>query len=372
MKITIVQGAFMPVPPIRGTSVEKIWFALGKEFAQRGHEVTHISRRYKSLRNEECIEGVNHLRIPGYDVPRSLLQLKYLDLRYSVRVLRQLPPADILVTNTFWLPVLAPKSSRGKIYVHVARYPRGQMMFYRNAARLQPVSTVISKAIYRQAPGLAEKVKVIPNFVCNDSAASTKDEREKCLLYVGRLHPEKGVHFLIDAFKRMLTNGLREWKLRLIGPWEVPLGGGGVQYFRALQEQTRCIEDSVDWVGPVFDSERLKDHYRRSSIFVYPSVAGKGEASPLAPLEAMAEGCPTVVSSLECFRDYLQPGLNGWTFDVDAPDKAAELATTLSLAISNEAKLGAARRDALRTARRFSLENVASAYLQDFQELLAI
>jgi glycosyltransferase involved in cell wall biosynthesis len=371
VKITIVQGAFMPVPAILGTSVEKIWFALGKEFARRGHEVSHISRRHESLRNEEYIEGVNHIRIRGFDAPSSLVRLKYRDLRYSIRALRELPPADILVTNTFWLPVLAPKLSRGKIYVHIARYPRGQMKFYTKAARLQPVSTLISKAICREAPDLAEKVKVIPNFVSRGVVASADEEREKCLLYVGRLHPEKGVHFLIDAFNRMLANGLRDWKLRLIGPWEVPFGGGGEQYFRTLQEQTREINDSVDWVGPVFDSEKLTHHYRRSSLFVYPSVAGKGEASPLAPLEAMAEGCPTVVSSLECFRDYLQPGLNGWTFDESAPDKAAQLAATLSLAMSNEANLAAARQAALRTAQRFSLATVASEYLQDFQEVLA-
>jgi hypothetical protein len=37
MRITIVQGAFLPVPPVLGGAVEKIWFALGKEFASRGH-----------------------------------------------------------------------------------------------------------------------------------------------------------------------------------------------------------------------------------------------------------------------------------------------------------------------------------------------
>jgi glycosyltransferase involved in cell wall biosynthesis len=371
VKITIAQGAFMPVPPILGTSVEKIWFALGKEFVRRGHEVVHISRRHPSLENNERIEGVEHIRIPGFDVPSSLVTLKYRDLRYSIRALRHLPPADLLVTNTFWLPLLAPKTSRGKIYVHIARYPRGQMKFYRKAARLQPVSNVISRAVCREAPELARRVKVIPNFVSRDAQPGADCPREKCLLYVGRLHPEKGVHFLIDAFKRILASGFKDWTLRVIGPWEVPFGGGGEEYFKSLRERSRDIDGSVDWVGPVFDAEALTNHYRRSSLFVYPSIAGKGEASPLAPLEAMAEGCPTIVSSLECFRDYLRPGSNGWTFDETAPDTAAELAATLTLAMSDDEKITAARKDALTTADRFSLANVASAYLQDFQEVLA-
>ena len=49
MKITIVQGAFLPVPPLLGGAVEKCWQALGQEFARRGHQVTHVSRAYGDL-----------------------------------------------------------------------------------------------------------------------------------------------------------------------------------------------------------------------------------------------------------------------------------------------------------------------------------
>ncbi len=49
MRITIVLGAFFPVPPIMGGAVEKVWFALGQEFARRGHEVVQISRTHSTL-----------------------------------------------------------------------------------------------------------------------------------------------------------------------------------------------------------------------------------------------------------------------------------------------------------------------------------
>src|SRR6187402_3622152 len=100
MKITIAQGAFLPVPPLRGGAVEKIWFALGREFARRGHEVTHVSRAFADLPREEVIEDVRHIRVPGYDTPRSLPWLKALDLFYSLRVLPRLPSADVLITHT--------------------------------------------------------------------------------------------------------------------------------------------------------------------------------------------------------------------------------------------------------------------------------
>ena len=147
MRITIVLGAFLPVPPIMGGAVEKAWFALGQEFARRGHDVVQISRAHPKLDATEVIEGVKHIRVKGYDTPASLLWLKTLDLFYSLRAKRVLPVADILVTNTFWLPMLLRNPTRGRLYVHVARYPKGQMRFYRHVARLQAPSNVIAKAI---------------------------------------------------------------------------------------------------------------------------------------------------------------------------------------------------------------------------------
>jgi hypothetical protein len=46
MRITIVQGAFLPVPPLLGGAVEKMWFGLAPEFVRHGHEVVYISRRF--------------------------------------------------------------------------------------------------------------------------------------------------------------------------------------------------------------------------------------------------------------------------------------------------------------------------------------
>src|SRR5207302_35852 len=140
MRITIVLGAFFPVPPTMGGGVERVWFSLAPEFARRGHEVVMISRKMPDLPREETIDGVKHLRVDGFDTPRSLVWLKFLDLVYSIRTMSILPSADIIVTNTFWLPILLRHSARGKIYVHVGRYPKGQMRFYGRAARLQASS----------------------------------------------------------------------------------------------------------------------------------------------------------------------------------------------------------------------------------------
>src|SRR6185369_14950930 len=100
VRITIVQGPFLPVPPLLGGAVEKVWFSLGQEFARRGHEVTHVSRGFKDLPARETIEGVQHRRVSGFSSPATFSRRMLLDFWYAARVLGQLPPADILVTNT--------------------------------------------------------------------------------------------------------------------------------------------------------------------------------------------------------------------------------------------------------------------------------
>jgi len=111
-----------------------------------------------------------------------------------------------LVTNTFWLPLLVRDSSRGKIYVHVGRYPKGQMRLYRRAARLQAPSSEVADAIKRELPSAAQKVITIPYprpQLISAEAPLTLEARAKIVLYVGRVHPEKGVHILVEAFARL-------------------------------------------------------------------------------------------------------------------------------------------------------------------------
>ncbi len=373
MKITIVQGAFLPVPPLRGGAVEKIWFALGREFVRRRHEVTHISRRFAGLPREEIIEGVRHRRVSGFDAPRNLALLKLLDLFYSIRVRGILPPADIVVTNTFWLPMLIRSQRFGKLYVHIQRYPRWQMRFYSHAVRLQTVSSHIQQAIVARVPGSAHLVKCIPNPIPGplpEPSAVASAKREKRLLFVGRVHPEKGIELLLRAVGVISASAFNGWKLLVVGPWEESAGGGGKACFESLQNVSRQFAERIEWIGPVFDSTELARLYQSASLFIYPSLAELGEASPVAPLEAMANGCPPLVSDLACFRDFISPDVNGFAFDHRASDPAEALARRIEGLMNDPRRLAEAGASAALKAREFSIENVATLYLDDFEALL--
>ena len=72
MKITILQGAFLPVPPLRGGAIEKAWQGLGEAFVETGHEVTHISRLWGDLPAREKIRGCSTYAFVAPVRPKTL------------------------------------------------------------------------------------------------------------------------------------------------------------------------------------------------------------------------------------------------------------------------------------------------------------
>lgn len=372
MKITIVTGAFFPVPPIMGGAVEKVWFALGEVFAQRGHEVVQISRSHSDLPKQEHLSGVTHIRVPGFNQPRSILWLKFLDLVYSLRVRGVLPQADILVTNTFWLPIIERRPSRGLVYVHVQRGPKGQMRWYAHAARLLAVSQAVADTIVAQTPQLRAKVRVIPNPVPFSVDASTETARANTILFVGRIHPEKGIELLLRAMLSLPAEKFANWNLKLVGPHEARLGGGGSEFRQAMQQLAARSRVPVEWLGSIFDETELRARYRSAAIFVYPSVAESGEAFGIAPIEAMANGCVPLVSDLAVFREYIDDGVTGFVFDHRGERAVQNLTDRLSqlrcLDRTERQKIADAARA---KAAEFALEPVAQRYLDDFAGLLA-
>lgn len=371
MKITIVLGAFLPVPPIMGGAVEKAWFSLGQEFAKAGHEVVQISRALPQFPKTETIAGVQHIRVAGFDTPPSLVRLKFLDLLYSLRVRFVLPSADIIVTNTFWLPMLLRNERRGKVYVHVARYPKGQMRFYSRAARLQTPSQPIARAITSEAPSLERKVRVIPyprpQSISHD-VPSPLSARDKTIVFVGRVHPEKGVHVLLDAFVRN-SAVLAGWKLLVIGPVEISQGGGGAEYLRRLQSIAARAPDRVELRGPVFEAAQLEREFRGARLFVYPSLAERGETFGLAALEAMTHGCAVLLSRLECFHDFVSENETGFFFDHHTQDPAQSLAEKLSGLLADESRLARVAEAGYRRSEEFTLAKIAARFLEDFASL---
>jgi glycosyltransferase involved in cell wall biosynthesis len=339
-----------------------------QEFALLGHEVIHIGKSCAELPEKESKSGVKYVRIKGYDTPSSILKLKWLDLLYSIRALRNIKSdADIIVTNTFWAPVLLRGKIGKKVYVDVQRVPKGQMKFYKHVGMLRACSPAIYEAIIKEMPPAFQKlVSYVPNPVpFNVRELGLK--RSKVLLFVGRLHPEKGVDELIKAFALLNSQHTKEWKLVIVGPHGVKDGGGGDIYYSKLKELASGL--NIDFAGSIFDDNSLVEYYATASIFCYPAQEGSGDAAPVAPREAMAYGCVPIVSELSCFNDFIQNGINGVTYNHMASNQSETLAKVIDLLMSDDTALSRLSEEGKKVAARYSAQVVAREFIEDFNKI---
>jgi poly(glycerol-phosphate) alpha-glucosyltransferase len=116
-----------------------------------------------------------------------------------------------------------------------------------------------------------------------------RDDRS-VLLFLGRIHPKKGLETLIRAWRLIVHRSLslgREWRLVVAG-WD---DGGHVPHLRKLLKDLD-IERYVEIVGPVFGTHKhaALSHAR---AFILPSLS---EGLPLTILEAWAYGLPVFMT----------------------------------------------------------------------------
>ncbi len=105
-------------------------------------------------------------------------------------------------------------------------------------------------------------------------------------LCVGNIKPHKNLKRLLEAFGAI--RGQISHDLLLVGRKEGFLTGD-----REVQESAARFGDRVQFTGEV-PLDRLRQYFAHAEALVFPSLY---EGFGMPPLEAMALGCPTVVSS---------------------------------------------------------------------------
>ncbi len=379
MKITVVAGFFLPVPPLRGGATEKIWHRLAQEFVAAGHDVTFVSRTWPGLAARETVAGLTHVRVPGADHTRRLAFNLLLDFVWGLRVARVLPAADVVVCNTVSLPVWLRrvKPSAGRVVAVFGRMPKGQARAYRGVDCLLSVGAAVTGRVRAENPALAGRIVQFPNPIDwglhARAAAKQTPPAPVTIGYVGRIHPDKGLRLLLTAAARLaLRPGLPAWRLELVGPWTVPLGGGGEDFRDALlAEFGAALGDRLTFSGPEFEAEKLAQRYGAMDVFCYPSLDEHGETFGIAAAEAMAAGCAPVVSGLACFGDLVRDGDTGLVFDHTAPDAVGALATALSRLVAEPSTRAAIAARAQTHARLYDFPDSARFLLGEFSRLAA-
>ncbi len=373
MKITIINGFFLPVPAVAGGALEKIWFRMAREFAAAGHDVTYFSRIWPGFPDHEILDGVHMVRLKGFNHTRRLPVNLVLDFLWGLRIYRRLPAADIVVCNTVALPVYLSrfKPGAGRVVTVLGRMPKGQCRFYGGVHRLAATSEAVRTQVVHENSRLASRTLVFPNPI--DWYLHQRHLQQSTPLtigYVGRMNPEKGVEILLQAAAELARRpGLPAWRLRLVGPQTIAQGGGGEAYVASLRELATRAGTNVTLEPPVYDPAALARIYGSFDVFCYPSLAEKGEGLSVAPLEAMAAGAVPVVSALDCYNDVIRDGQNGSIFDHHASDRVRQLADILARLLTDSALRRKFSIQAQLDSKAFDYSSVAASFLADFERL---
>jgi poly(glycerol-phosphate) alpha-glucosyltransferase len=177
-----------------------------------------------------------------------------------------------------------------------------EKLHLQSAACLRALCAGEAEAIRRL--GLARPICVIPNGVDLPRAAGPPPPRgrdglglndRKVLLYLGRLHPKKGLVPLLRAWKEV---GPASWSLVIAG-WEqnhyestLREVAGELGLCGSSTPDQASQNGSVHFIGPQFGNKKA-EWLRRCDAFVLPSLS---EGLPMAVLEAWAFGKPVLIS----------------------------------------------------------------------------
>jgi len=176
------------------------------------------------------------------------------------------------------------KNSRLKKLISATIYENRHL---RGAACLHALNDAEAKAI--RAYGLINPICVIPNGVELPAVTHISyPKKNRTLLYLGRLHPKKGLHALIEAWSRIQTMAVEAgWTLTIAG-WDQ---NGHRSALEALAEK-RNASSRIAFVGPQFGE--AKDRcFHEASAFILPSLS---EGLPVSVLEAWSWRLPVMIT----------------------------------------------------------------------------
>jgi glycosyltransferase involved in cell wall biosynthesis len=138
-------------------------------------------------------------------------------------------------------------------------------------------------------------------------------------LFLGRLHPKKGLELLIRAWADS-RSAAKEWELLIAGPDE---GNHEAQVRRWVADAG--LTGSVTFAGPVSGAAKF-ELIATADLFVLTSYS---EGVPMAPLEAMGSAVPVAITR-QCNLPEVTSAGAGWVCNADFEETRNMLREALS------------------------------------------
>lgn len=297
--------------PSREGGVEVVVEELAVRMAQQGHQVTCYNRSGHHVSGKEFdtlplkdFQGVRLKTVPSLRVKG----LAAVTASFFASVRAAFGAYDVVHFHTegpcatIWLPKLFGKRCIATVHgldhqrSKWGRFARAYILFGEKcAARFADEIIVLSSNVqeyfrekyHRETRFIPNGISPVTNRAADLILEDYGLEKDSYLLYLGRITPEKGIHYLIEAYQGLKTNK----KLVIAGG-----ASDSEDYFDQLKAAAGA-NPNILFTGFV-QGRVLEELYSNAYLYVLPSEI---EGMPLTLLEAMSYGNCCVVSDIpEC------------------------------------------------------------------------
>jgi glycosyltransferase involved in cell wall biosynthesis len=319
LKIVLIVHYFLP-KWLGGTEIATYY--LAEHLAQRGHEV-HVITLLDDGLQEECYEK-------GFYIHRlRLAKIRLVGtFAFSINIVKMIRKINPDIVHVQSLSCSFPALILKKIW-HTPYVVWGQgsdvygpdwftKISLRTTIKNADFVIALSEDMKRAVQHIYNReIAIVPNGIeleeyIDKLQMQRKEHTEQRILFVGRLSPEKGVQYLLQAMQ-VIHGKIPDAKLAIVG---YGVEGRGLEELAA----SLGIRECVDFVGKV-PHERIPDYMQQADVFVLPSLS---EGLPVVILEAMASGLPIIATRVGGLPDIIEEGVNGYLVEAKNPDAIAE------------------------------------------------
>lgn len=350
MKVVIIS----PFQFIYSRGIERYVFSLSNEMAKLGYNLTIY-----------CWDKDTHFEWGHYHENIKIIKLKrfryfnsiFMGIRYKFLISRD-KPDFILINFLYHGEQFLPKNQKIFYTLHspASQIKERYHFIKKIAPKFKNMKFIaVSKKVKLEAQKYLNNysLKIIFNGVDTElfkyQANYTKPSNSIKIVSVAALEERKGIQYLIQA--------LKEYKY----PYHYTIYGTG-SYKAVLDDliSKNNLQGHISILEPISNLNEVLSQY---DIF---ALLSKGEAFPIAPLEAMSSGLPLLVSNYSPFPEFVN---NKFGFLVD-PYDTKEIHKILREISTNNELVKKMQKNARKEAEKFNWNSIALEYNSFFKNSL--